>query len=238
MDTGDTIDENAVYLEDLGDDDFIPRPNKSTSASPLKLPQPPPLVQRKYVPKDQYALPLIEGTLESRAKSSDPRIATEEELRDFIEEMRPEDFDIDSEFFGSLPIEVKYEIIGDLRIKSRQVNHRRTDAMRHAPTPLDFSKAQIQNLMQRNTLTQKLFTVTDALGQSEEVAPVRVAGVRNREYILVKQDAEQGGGWVLGVKNPQLNNRNPIIIDSSEDEESDEGTNDSDEFEEVGIPSK
>lgn len=229
------IDANAVYLDDLDGDDYVPRPK---STSPLKLAQPPAAIQKKFTPKDQYALPSIDGTLESRAKSSDPRIATEEELRDFIEEMRPEDFDIDSEFFGNLPVEVKYEIIGDLRIKSRQVNHRRTDAMRHAPTPLDFSKAQIQNLMQRNTLTQKLFTVTDALGQSEDVAPVRVAGVRNREYILVKQGEEQGGGWVLGVKNPQLHSTAPIIIDSSENEDSDEETSDSDDFEEVGIPSK
>jgi DNA excision repair protein ERCC-5 len=155
--------------------------------------------------------------------------------------MRPEDFDadselIDSDFFANLPTEVKYEIIGDLRIKSRQVNHRRVDDMKNSTTPLDFSRAQIKNLMQRNTLTQKLFSVTDELGQSTISIPTRVAGSRNREYVLVKQDADKGGGWVLGVKNPQLYNKEPIVIDGSSDESSMGGGTDSDEFEEVGIP--
>lgn len=225
-DEGDLIDENAVYLEDL-DPDASPRRRTSLPA-PVASP-------KKYVPKDQYALPSLEGTLESRAKPSDPRLATEAELRDFIDEMRPEDFDIDSDFFGNLPTEVKYEIIGDLRVKSRQVNHRRVDAMRLAATPLDFSQAQIKNLMERNTLTQKLFSVTDALGQSSIAIPTRVAGERNREYVLVKQDVDKGGGWVLGVRDPARINNEPVVIDDSSDESS-VGATDSDEFEEVQVP--
>lgn len=190
---------------------------------------------KKFVPKDQYALPSLDGSLESRAKASDPRIATEAELNDFIEDMRPEDFDIDSEFFGNLPVEIKYEIVGELRIKSRQVNHRRVQEMRHAATPLDFSKAQITNLMERNTLTQKLFSVTDALGQSSIAIPTRVAGERNREYLLVKQDADKGGGWVLGIRDPAVQNNEPVVIDTTTDESAGEAS-ESDEFEEVGIP--
>lgn len=228
METGDLIDENVVYQADLDD----PNPNPLMKLlSPVKVAP----VQQKYIAKDQYALPALEGSLQSRAKTSDPRIATEDELRDFIEDMRPEDFDMESEYFGNLSVEAKYELIGDLRIKSRQVNHRRVHAMRHAPTPLDFSRAQIDNLMVRNMFTQKLFSVTDAMGQAEEVAPVRVAGERNREYVLVKQDAAQGGGWVLGVKTPQQISREAIVIDTSSDE--DEGSEELDEFEEVGIPS-
>ena len=155
--------------------------------------------------------------------------------------MRPEDFDadssfIDSDFFANLPTEVKYEIIGDLRIKSRQVNHRRVDEMRILKTAHDFSRAQIKNLMQRNTLTQKLFSVTDAMGQSSIAIPTRVAGERNREYLLVKQDADKGGGWVLGVRNPKLHNVEPITIDTTSDESSNGQGTDSDDFEEVGIP--
>lgn len=155
--------------------------------------------------------------------------------------MRPEDFDadsnfIDSDFFANLPTEVKYEIIGDLRIKSRQVNHRRVDEMRTLGTALDFSRAQIKNLMQRNTLTQKLFSVTDAMGQSTIAIPTRVAGERNREYLLVKQDADKGGGWVLGVKDPKLHNNEQITIDTTSDESSNGQGTDSDDFEEVRIP--
>lgn len=230
MDTGEQIGPNATYLDDLGD---APGPLHRANRDP---PTPDAAPQtKKYVAKDQYALPSLDGTLSSRAKTSDPRIATEAELRTFIDEMRPEDFDIDSAFFGNLPIEVKYEIIGDLRVKSRQGNRKRVEQMRERGSALDFSKAQIQNLMQRNTLTQKLFTVTDALGGTEEVAPTRVAGERNREYVLVKQDASLGGGWVLGVKNPLLGNQETVIIDDSDSEEvSDAGTA-SDEFEEVVV---
>ncbi|KAK4703008.1 DNA excision repair protein ERCC-5, partial [Phenoliferia sp. Uapishka_3] len=228
--SGDEIDSNAVYLDDLDPD----APSRQRKVSAPVLPEAP-ISPKKYIPRDQYALPSIEGSLESRAKASDPRIATEAELRDFIEEMRPEDFDIDSEFFGNLPINVKYEIIGDLRVKSRQVNHKRVDNMKKAVTPLDFSKAQITNLMQRNTLTQKLFSVTDALGQSSIAIPTRVAGERNREYLLVKQDADKGGGWVLGVRDPKRMGNEEIVIDDTTDE-SVIGTTDSDEFDEVAIP--
>lgn len=149
--------------------------------------------------------------------------------------MRPEDFDIDSEFFGNLPIELKYEIIGDLRIKSRQVNYKRVESMRLASTPLDFSRAQITNLMERNNLTQKLFEVTDSLGQSSIRIPTRVAGQKNREYLLVKQDVDKGGGWVLGVRNPVVGNTETVVIDDTSDESEEEVETDSDEFEEVGI---
>jgi DNA excision repair protein ERCC-5 len=48
-------------------------------------------------------------------------LATEDELRAFFEEMRPEDFDVTAPTFRELPTEVQYEIVGDLRLKSRQM---------------------------------------------------------------------------------------------------------------------
>lgn len=185
------------------------------------------------MPKDQYALPKLDGSLQSRAKPSDTRLASEAELREFIEDMRPEDFDINSDFFGNLPVEIKYEIIGDLRIKSRQVNHRRVEQMRQAPTALDFSRAQITNLMQRNSLTQKLFDVTDTLSQASIAVPTRVAGSKNREYVLVKQDVDKGGGWVLGVRNPEITNKEPIVIDATTEESVNGTTDDEQTFEEI-----
>lgn len=217
MDTGDEIAGDAVYHDELD------------RSPPAAIPK------KTFTTKDQYSLPTIEGSLESRTAPQDPRIATEEELRNFIQDMKPEDFDIDSPFFSDLPVEVKYEIIGDLRIKSRQVNHSRVEYMKKSSaTALDFSKAQIQNLLQRNTLTQKLFEVTDALGQGEEEGKKeRVAGERNREYVLVKQDVKLGGGWVLGVRNPLVGSTEVIVIDSSEDDEEESSE---DEFEQVEIP--
>ncbi|GAA5934057.1 uncharacterized protein JCM15063_000543 [Sporobolomyces koalae] len=217
--------EDAVYLEDL-----------EAGRATAKIPTTPATVKkaRKEAMRDEYALPAIEGTLESRVKVSDPRVATAEEFQDFINDLRPEDLDINSDFFGNLPPEVKYEILGELRVKTRQVNHKRNQEMRGAATAIDFSRAQIDNLMERNHYTQKLLAVTDELGTSAIAIPTRVAGTRNREYLLVKQDASKGGGWVLGVKNPELGSNEPITLDTTTDESVGAHT-DTDEFEEVGI---
>ena len=242
--TGDIVDENAVYMDD--DYGIAPRgapqrtrkrtpPAELDSASGAPVPK-----KKKYVHKDQYALPVIDGPISKNAKPSDPRLATEAELRSFIDEMRPEDFDMDSEFFSNLPIEVKYEIIGDLRIKSRQANFKRVEAMRNAPTPLDFSKAQILGLSNRNVLTQKLLSVTDSLSRIQPLSGQtgRIAGERNKEYVLIKNDASTGAGYILGVRDTGGGTRaSPVKIDATTTEESDaDKTTTDEEFEQVDIP--
>ena len=148
----------------------------------------------------------------TRSNAPDPRLATEDELRAFIDEMKPEDFDVTSPAFRELPTEVQYEIIGDLRLKSRQTSYKRLQNMlRKAKTPLDFSKEQIKNLKQRNSLTQQLLTTTDSIGQAHVEIPVRIASERNRQYLLVKNEGE-GGGWVLGVRDEGTRAK-PIEID-------------------------
>lgn len=198
---------------------------------------PPTKKKQKYVHKDQYALPAIDGSLQSKALPADHRLATEDELRSFIEDMRPEDFDMDSEFFANLPVEVKYEIIGDLRIKSRQVNMKRVEAMKNAPTALDFSKAQILNLSHRNDLTQKLLHVTDSLSRTMATVPVRIAGERNKEYVLIKNETGAGAGYILGIKDEGRTQSSPVKIDATTTEESDtDKTTTDEEFEPVEIP--
>ena len=138
----------------------------------------------------------------------DPHLATE--LWVFIEEMRPEDIDISSSASKELP--TQYEIVGDLRLKSRQTSYKRLQNMlKKARTPLDFSKEQIRNLQQRNALTQQLLVTTDTIGQAHVSIPVRIASERNREYVLVKNmDGE--GGWILGIRDDG-SKENPIQID-------------------------
>lgn len=151
----------------------------------------------------------------STSERPDARLATEEELKQFIDEVHPEDIDIESPEFRALPTEVQYEIIGDLRIRSRQQSHRRlADMLRAAPTPLDFSKAQIKHLSQRNALTQQLLTVTDMVGKAHLTIPVRIAAERNREYVLVKKDETEGGGWALGIR--EGSKEKPIEIEPAE----------------------
>jgi len=204
------LDENVVYLEDI--DDSAPKtPAKKkaeeTSSSKKKA---------RFYDHDPYRLP--EVNLEERiakatsSQAPDPRLATEEELRTFIEEMRPEDFDVSSPAFRELPTEVQYEIVGDLRLKSRQTSYKRLQNMlRKAETPLDFSREQIKNLKQRNALTQQLLTTTDSIGKAHITIPVRIASERNREYVLVKNEGVDGG-WVLGIRDDGTRSK-PIEID-------------------------
>ncbi|KAJ9095184.1 hypothetical protein QFC19_007639 [Naganishia cerealis] len=239
---GDTIVEgNAVYL----DDDVVPQPvrqshvegsnralsktadndgnaDQATSAEEQTTAVAAAERRKAFKNHDPYRLPeLPAGALTSARPTTqsgtrpDPRMATEEELHHFIEEMKPEDFDLTSPEFRSLSTEMQYEIIGDLRIRSRQQSHKRLASMlRAAPTPLDFSKAQIASLSQRNNLTQQLLTVTDTIGSSGLKIPTRVAAERNREYVLVRNPEAEGGGWVLGVRDQGTQDK-PIIIEES-----------------------
>ncbi|KAG8882368.1 DNA repair protein rad2 [Tulasnella sp. 332] len=236
-DTEVSINDDAVYLEDLephaplrspvkkasgnvadnqGADGPTPVPaSKADSAEKARL---------KWQDHDPYKLPEIDfdATIAKAASSAipDPRLATEEELRAFINDMRPEDYDVNSEAFRELPTEVQYEIIGDLRLKSRQTSHKRLQAMlKTAETPLDFSKAQIQSLKQRNNLTQTLLVTTGMVGKANLTIPVRVASERNREYVLIRNEGANGG-WVLGIRDEGTQSK-PIEIDAKDDGEDD-----------------
>ena len=170
----------------------------------------------------------------TRTAVPDPRLATEDELRAFIEDMRPEDFDVNSPAFRELPTEVQYEIVGDLRLKSRQTSYARLQKMlRSAPTPLDFSKQQIKNLRQRNALTQQLLMTTDSIGSAHISIPVRIASERNKEYVLIKNEGHSGG-WILGIRDSGTREK-PIEIDHENDKGNDEDDDSDAEMEEVDM---
>lgn len=159
--------------------------------------------------------------------------------------MRPSDFDTSSEAFKQLPPEVQYELIGDMRLKSRSTSFSRLETMlRRSSTAKDFSKAQIQNLMQRNDLTQKLINHSEGIGKDEEsTVALRVSTSRNKEYFLMRKSDNEGGGWVLGIQDSRGQpGQKPIEISSDHEEEDEERhvSEDTDEddmdMEEVSIP--
>jgi DNA excision repair protein ERCC-5 len=218
------LDENTVYLEDI--DNSIPKTPSKRTSGPGEKSQDPSLISSKKKPRfhdhDPYRLPevnLEEAVLAAtRSTVPDPRLATEDELRAFIEDMRPEDFDVTSPAFRELPTEVQYEIVGDLRLKSRQTSYKRLQAMlQNAPTPLDFSRQQIKNLKQRNSLTQQLLMTTDSIGKAHLSIPVRIASERNKEYVLMKNEGD-GGGWILGIRDDGTQDK-PIEVDRDSDGE-------------------
>ncbi|KAL1724476.1 hypothetical protein EV715DRAFT_268993 [Schizophyllum commune] len=218
-------DEDVVYLEDID-----PTMHKTPTRKPAQ-PTTPPTSQSqtqasaskaKFRDHDIYKLPEVnlEAAIAKLSTTAlpDPRLATEEELRTFIDEMRPEDLDVTSPAFRELPTEVQYEIVGDLRLKSRQTSYVRLQNMLQASkTPLDFSKQQIANLQRRNALTQQLLVTTDTIGSAHISIPVRVASERNKQYVLVKNSSAEGG-WVLGIRDTTGNSvEKPIEIDKDED---------------------
>lgn len=227
------LDENTVYLEDI--DGSTPKtPSKRKVVTPTSSAK-----KNKFHDHDPYKLPELDFEAHiakaTRSSAPDPRLATEDELRTFIEEMRPEDFDINSPAFRELPTEIQYEIVGDLRLKSRQTSYARLQKMlKSAQTPLDFSKHQIKNLKQRNALTQQLLMTTDTIGSAHIAIPVRIASERNKEYILVKNEGEFGG-WILGIKDTGTREK-PIVIDHDEVKSEKDEDEDSDaDMEEVAM---
>ncbi|KAI6168059.1 hypothetical protein EDD17DRAFT_1453682, partial [Pisolithus thermaeus] len=228
------LDEGVVYLEDI--DSSMTR----TPAKAKKAEQHPPVSSTKktsrFYDHDPYKLPEInldeQVAKATRGHAPDFRLATEEELRAFVEEMRPEDLDITSPAFRELPTEVQYEIVGDLRLKSRQTSYKRLQNMlRKAETPLDFSKEQIKGLQQRNALTQQLLVTTDSIGKAHINIPVRIASERDKEYLLVKNESAEGG-WILGLRDEGTRSK-PIEIDVDRKEFSSGESDDDMDMEEV-----
>lgn len=234
---GERIADNAVYLDELeGASRAGPsrRAVTTTASAPGAL-ESPEAKRKRFQNKDRYYLPETTIPAYTAEDKPDARLATEAELQQFIDEVNPEDIDIESPEFRALPTEVQYEIIGDLRLRSRQHSHARLNSMlRGAPTALDFSKAQIKQLSQRNALTQQLLTVTDMVGKAHLTIPVRVAAERNREYLLVKRNEDEGGGWALGIRegtkdkpivlepeSPVNTKKEEIVSDEYSDEDSD-----------------
>lgn len=201
------LHENTVYYDSVGRSNAPLRSGRLSDVAP---------VPAKQATKDPYQLPAMPREQWATSDARDLRFATESELRDLMKTIAPEDLDIHSELFRSLPPELQYELVGDLRAQSRGTSFQRLqDMLAAAPTPIDFSKAQVSYLKTRNDLTQKVLTVTDEIGQAHIQVPLRVAGSRSREYILTHIEGGDGG-FALGAHAPGSSRERAIQVDDDE----------------------
>ncbi|KFH45504.1 DNA repair protein-like protein [Hapsidospora chrysogenum ATCC 11550] len=206
---------------------------------------------RKFHKQDQYHLPELEGGIASMGKPDDPRIMSVEELEEYArqfndgEDINLYDFskiDFDGDFFKSLPPPDRYNILNAARLRSRLrmgLSKEQLDEM--FPDRMAFSKFQIERVKERNHLTQRLMYEVGMTGTDLTLAAnARIAGEKDREYILVKNEGAEGG-WALGVVSKEKDvgeAHKPIDVDAiqiqyqskeAEDEDEDE------EFEDVPI---
>ncbi|KAI0171194.1 DNA excision repair protein [Pestalotiopsis sp. NC0098] len=207
---------------------------------------------RKFFKQDAYHLPDMHTSIEGMGKPDDPRIMSISELEEYArqfnsgEDINLYDFskiDFDGEFFKSLPPADRYNILNAARVRSRlRMGLSKEQLEEMFPNRMDFSRFQIERVQERNRLTQRLMKEAGMTGLDLTVnGAARIAGEKDREYILVKNDGVEGG-WALGVVSKEKDVgqiHKPIDVDALEfqyqkKEDEDEWEDDGD-FEDVPI---
>ncbi|ELR03096.1 hypothetical protein GMDG_05935 [Pseudogymnoascus destructans 20631-21] len=228
-------DQNLVYVDELG----MNHQERQQS--------------RKFVKKNQYHLPDLNGDISNMGQPNDPRIMSAEELEEFArqhnsgENVDLYDFskiDFDGDFFKCLPPADRYNILNAARLRSRlRMGLSKEQLEEMFPDRMAFSKFQVDRVRERNELTQRLMNL-NGMNAEEAMFGVgngRIAGERGREYMLVKNEGVEGG-WALGVvsKDRDQGERNkPIDVDALHERRqvkpTDEELEDEDEFEDVPV---
>ncbi|KAI0536759.1 hypothetical protein GGR58DRAFT_514273 [Xylaria digitata] len=225
--------ENLVYVDELG---MSLQERQKT---------------RKFHKQDAYHLPELDGGIEGMGRPEDPRIMSIEELEEYArqfhsgEDINLYDFskiDFEGEFFKSLPPADRYNILNAARLRSRLrmgLSKEQLDGM--FPDRMAFSRFQIERVRERNHLTQRLMQEAGMTGTDLTLGiNARIAGEKDREYILVKNEGAEGG-WALGVVSREKDVgeiHNPIDVDAldfqyqAKDEDADW---EEDDFEDVPI---
>ncbi len=177
-------------------------------------------VNRRFKKQDQYHLPELAadgsdgGAL---GAPDDPRVMSHAELEEYARQFHADDggdavsvydfakVDFDSAFFRALPAADQYSILNAARLRSRlRMGYSKEQLETLFPDRMAFSRFQIERVRERNQLTQRLMNLNNGAGGDGDfeaavaAAGGRIAGEKGREYVLVKNDAVEGG-WALGV---------------------------------------
>ncbi|KAJ3553963.1 hypothetical protein NPX13_g10746 [Xylaria arbuscula] len=201
--------ENLVYVDELG---MNQQERQKT---------------RKFFRQDAYHLPDLDGGIEGMGRPEDPRIMSIEELEEYArqfhsgEDINLYDFskiDFEGEFFKSLPPADRYNILNAARLRSRLrmgLSKEQLEGM--FPDRMAFSRFQIERVRERNHLTQRLMQEAGMTGTDLTLGVNgRIAGEKDREYILVKNEGAEGG-WALGVVSREKDRgeiHKPIDVDA------------------------
>jgi DNA excision repair protein ERCC-5 len=181
---------------------------------------------RTFRKTDAYHLPDLQNGIEGMGRPEDPRIMSVEELEEYArhfhegEDINLYDFskiDFDGEFFKSLPPADRYNILNAARLRSRLRMGLSKDQLEEMfRDRMAFSRFQIERVKERNHLTQRLMSEMGMGGTDLTLGGGRVAGEKNREYILVKNEGVEGG-WALGVVSKDKDvgeEHKPIDVDA------------------------
>ncbi|KAH6620016.1 hypothetical protein C7974DRAFT_398683 [Boeremia exigua] len=200
---------------------------------------------RKFKRTDQYHLPDL-GVPMAELGADDPRIMSLEELEDYArqfdrgEDINVYDFskiDFDGVFFQSLPAADRYNILNAARLRSRlRMGYSKDQLDAMFPDRMAFSKFQIERVRERSDLTQRLMNL-NGMNDDTTFGTNRIAGDKNREYVLVKNEGVEGG-WALGVVTNKDEGKahKPIDVDlPSRAAKLEEDWESEDDFEDVPI---
>uniref|UniRef100_A0A060T6D4 ARAD1B15004p n=1 Tax=Blastobotrys adeninivorans TaxID=409370 RepID=A0A060T6D4_BLAAD len=188
-------DKNIVYFDELS------KPaEQRTSVTDAKQDN----KAKPFKPMDQYHLPEVERS--AVLDMNDPRLMTEQELEYYAEQFQSQlstglidtsAIDFESDEFKSLPKPTQYQILNTARLRSRlRIGHTKEQLNQMLPDQMDFSRFQIDRVVQRNYLTQSIMTL---VGLNQEGVAQRIAGEKGGEYVLDKND----NGWTLALKREQ-----------------------------------
>lgn len=244
----------AARPQDVGAEEELPDLENMVYAEEAFTTQPERQRNRKFFRQDQYHLPDLDSSIDRMGRPDDPRIMSVEELEEYArqfnsgEDVNLYDFskiDFDGEFFKSLPPPDRYNILNAARLRSRLrmgLSKEQLEVM--FPNRMDFSRFQVERVQERNRLTQRLMLEMKMTGLDLTIVDGgRIAGDRNREYILVKND-DLEGGYALGVLTQEKDvgqRHKPIDVDAlqlrfaNKDEGDDDEWEDDEEFEDVPI---
>ncbi|KZZ93773.1 DNA excision repair protein Rad2 [Moelleriella libera RCEF 2490] len=215
--------------EAIAQHEEVPDASKIVYADEVGMTQKEKVQSRRFHKQDAYHLPELDGGIASMGRPEDPRIMSVEELEEYArqfhsgEDINLYDFskiDFDGDFFKSLPAPDRYNIINAARLRSRLRMGLSKDQLEEMfPDRMAFSRFQIERVKERNHLTQRLMSEVGMNGTDLTLGiNARVAGEKDREYILVKNEGVEGG-WALGVVSKEKDvgeAHKPIDVDAIE----------------------